>query len=300
MSICMLCSSNGFQFVSKLRDDASRDVMQCDECGHVQVIPLPTVEEDAEFYNNNDMLRLLIPKSEMSDLELMDKYEVFADWQVRKTRPLIPPGTSIMEIGSGYGWYVRKMRDLGYDAAGIELSKEKRDMARERLGVRLFDTDLFDETAMLAAASLGKYDFVCMYHVLEHIVKPEEFVRAALRFAKQDGKLVIMVPNLDDYNKGITQAYRDFSFLRAHVSYFSQKTLKYFLKEKCGLTDVAISGDQMYGVENAIHWARHQKPFKEYCQVDLPAGLEFVNDYYRNYLESSLRSHALMAVGSVP
>jgi hypothetical protein len=93
---CMLCSNTGLQFVSKLRDDDMRFAAECPSCGHVQIVPLPSIEEDNEFYQKNEMTRRLIPKTQMDDEQMMFKYEVWGEEQCKLVSALIPPPRQTM------------------------------------------------------------------------------------------------------------------------------------------------------------------------------------------------------------
>jgi hypothetical protein len=64
--ICMLCGNIGLEFVNNLRDDDTRFAAVCRACGHTQVSPLPSIKEDEEFYQKNEMDRRLIPKTQLT------------------------------------------------------------------------------------------------------------------------------------------------------------------------------------------------------------------------------------------
>ena len=61
---CLLCNVSGpFELVSPtLRDDLSGQfkVVRCLTCGHVQLSPLPSPDEDTEFYTRDGQLYNLI------------------------------------------------------------------------------------------------------------------------------------------------------------------------------------------------------------------------------------------------
>lgn len=290
---CMLCGEKGLSFVNNLRDDDEHWAARCNTCGHVQTTPLPTIDEDEKLYQDN-MFRRLISKSEMDDILLMQKYEPYADKQVNIIKNRLPKDKTILEIGSGYGWFIEKIRAEGYVAEGIELSDEKCEMALKRANIQLHNINILRD----GSQDIGKFDAVCMFQVLEHIAEPVEFLKRASQFLKKNGCVVIEVPNFNAYMKQYSKEYNDFSYFRCHLSYFTPETLTKVL-DMAGFTNIRILGDQLYSVENAIHWIRNKEPFKPYCQVEMPDGLEFVNKFYQQQMEENLTSDCLVAIGEI-
>ncbi|MDR0667706.1 MAG: class I SAM-dependent methyltransferase, partial [Prevotellaceae bacterium] len=293
---CMLCASKGMQFVNKLRDDETHFAVECLNCGHIQIAPLPTIDEDNEYYQKNEMSRRLIPKSQMDDRQMMLKYEIWADDQCKMITNIFPnKDRGILEIGSGYGWFVYKMRQAGYCVDGIELSDEKRQMAAQYLGINLLPYNLLVDS--LPKEMTASYNIVCLFEVLEHIVNPLFFIEQAMSLLKPGGQLVIEVPNDDDFLKKHSKEYADFTYFRPHLSYFKSKTLTCLL-DKAGLTDLQITGKQVYSLENAIHWLRTGRPFLEKSQIEMPKGLEWIGEEYKRTLERQLISDCLLAIGT--
>jgi 2-polyprenyl-3-methyl-5-hydroxy-6-metoxy-1,4-benzoquinol methylase len=294
---CLLCGNTGLVFEHNLRDDNTHFAAACPMCGHVQVSPLPTIEEDEVFYQKDDMNRRLIPRSVMDDQKMMFKYEIWGDEQCSFYERLITPSPEkqrILEVGSGYGWFVEKMQEHGFKVDGIELSEEKRKMAKERSGLNLLETNLLVDK--LPEELDEQYDVVVMFHVLEHISNPELFLSRAIRTLKRGGKLLVVVPNYYERMKQLSSTFCDFQYFRAHLSYFKPETLR-FLFNKLNLRDIEMHGMQLYSFENAMWWLRNNKPFLEYSQIAVPDGLKWLNVAYKQSLEMCLESDGLIGIG---
>ena len=293
---CMLCSSMEMRFVSELRDDDTCFAMECCSCGHVQISPLPSVKEEVAFYQQNEMSRRLISKDILDDEMIMMKHEAWGNDQCRVAlENIVHPDNSILEIGSGYGWFVEKMRKRGYFVDGIELSDEKRQMAYNRAGIELSSVNLLED--VLPSKMQEAYDMVCMFHVLEHILDPQIFIQRILSALKSNGKILVVVPNYFSELRQISKAYDKFSFFRAHISYFKPETLAMLMK-KAGLVDVQVEGTQLYSLENAMNWVRTGVPCLEQCQIDMPQGLEWIGELYKRTLEKKMISDGLIAIGT--
>jgi 2-polyprenyl-3-methyl-5-hydroxy-6-metoxy-1,4-benzoquinol methylase len=293
---CMLCNAKGLQFVNALRDDDTHFAVECPSCGHVQISLLPTVAEDNEYYQSNEMARRLVPKAQMNDEQLMMKYEIWAEKQCTLITDRFPDKKlKILEIGAGYGWFVTKMQKQGYSIDGIELSDEKRQMAKKQFDISLLPYNLLEDSLPLEMQET--YDVICMFHVMEHIIDPLFFMKQLLQALKPGGKIVVNVPNYFDHLKKISEPYKNFSYFRPHLSYFKPQTL-HQLFEKAGMVDILIEGTQLYCLENAIHWMRTGVPFMERSQIEMPSGLEWIDELYKDKLKKDLVSDGLIAIAT--
>ena len=290
---CIICHSAGLAYVNALRDDDNYWAARCNTCGHIQVTPLPTVEEDEKYYQNNEIYRKLIQKSAMDDTALMYKMEPWADAQVKIVTELVPRDKSLLEMGGGYGFFVEKIRAAGYACTGIELSDEKCLMAKQRAGIDLINANILDESFCMAE----KFDVVCLFGVLEHIADPVGLLKQVRKFLVDGGKLILTVPNVDQWLNQYSGGYYNHHFFRGHLHYFSKDTLtnviqlaKYF--------NIRIFGKQHYSVENAIHWMRNNTPVLSNLQFEVPEALGAINQVFKKQLEEQLASDILVGVGT--
>jgi len=290
----MVCDNIGLVFVSDLRDDNSRCAACCKSCGHVQLTPLPTILEDEEYYQSNMMSRALIQKSGMSEKQWMSELEKASSLQVKIVMENTKKSSSILEIGSGFGWVVKKLRENGFNAEGIELCDMRCTMAQEHLGVELYNFNVLNTDP--PESLMGRFDTVLMFEVFEHIVNPIELIKRAAAFLKKNSTLIIEVPNYNYFLARHSTGYNKHRINRAHVSYFTPDTLVSVLNI-AGVRDVNVYGSQKYSIENAIHWMRNNEPFLDYPQLDMPEGLEFANELFKEKVEKELTSDMLIAIG---
>jgi SAM-dependent methyltransferase len=294
---CILCHHDQLAYLTKVRD-GDQLVYRCLNCGHVQICPVPQDEEYDAFYQTNEMGRVTVPKSLLDDEELCQKNKIWVDKQVEKAKTIIPKAKSIFEIGSGYGWFLKGMRDDGYVADGLELSYDKCISAKQRLNIDIYNIKFPLCSDPLPKELLHAYDVVCLYHVLEHVPNPVNFLAETKQFLRKDGQVLVEVPNYDDYMKKICTEYDSFSYLKAHLSYFSPDSLlKVF--QAAGFGTVKIYGDQKYGIFNALRWLKEKKPNLVKYEFDSPAGLEWVDEYYKSELENTLKSYTIFALGTI-
>ncbi|MBJ2126431.1 bifunctional 2-polyprenyl-6-hydroxyphenol methylase/3-demethylubiquinol 3-O-methyltransferase UbiG [Flavobacterium sp. IB48] len=99
----------------------------------------------------------------------------------------IKENESVLEIGSGSGFFAQKIKNNNY--VGLEFNDEAIKKAREK-GIELIKQNIED----YAKSTTKKFDVVCSFHVLEHVKNPREFLEACMSKLNSKGKLIIAVP----------------------------------------------------------------------------------------------------------
>lgn len=150
-------------------------------------------------------------------------------WLTSHTR--LPAGfRRTLDVGSSSGEYVFLMKQLGYDATGIEPHEGYATYARDQLGLDILHGALLDHADHLPAASLH---LITMFHVLEHVVSPIETLASFRRLLSPEGLLFIEVP-------GSTRLCGQATlFFKAHALHFTGPTLKAVV-ERAGFDVVAL------------------------------------------------------------
>jgi len=101
----------------------------------------------------------------------------------------------IIEIGCGYGRYIKALQELGYtNVRGIDISKEQIDYATDQLGL----TNVEHADAMDYLADVKEtYDAILLLDVLEHLELSYsvELIQAIGSALKPGGVFVVQVPN---------------------------------------------------------------------------------------------------------
>jgi 2-polyprenyl-3-methyl-5-hydroxy-6-metoxy-1,4-benzoquinol methylase len=105
---------------------------------------------------------------------------------IRRREP--GPGT-LLDVGCGRGNLLALFRRRGWRVLGTQLSRTAAEAARHR-GVEV----LCGELPEMELPS-GSFDVVTFYHVLEHLDRPELYLRKAAELLRTGGLLVVEAPN---------------------------------------------------------------------------------------------------------
>lgn len=160
----------------------------------------------------------------------------------------------LLDVGCGVGQLLQVAKARGYQVAGCDISVWATDYARKagydvRTGT--LEEIQYDDHA---------FDIVVASHTLEHVPAPLPFLQAVRRILRDDGLLVIAVPN---YASVMAKTMRDrWAGLLPdqHLWHFTPKTLRAML-ERAGFQTLQVTSDPY------LH--RHSNPLKDAALVGL-------------------------------
>ena len=144
--------------------------------------------------------------------------------------PLIPSGIKTsLDIGCGMGVFSQSIKEqLGAETWGVEPAKEAAEVASKRLDkvcCGYFD-NITDQ--------LPKYYFDCIFFndVLEHMIHPENALKAAHSYLSANGVIICSIPNIRFFPQLMELLiardwkYRDQGILdRTHIRFFTRKSM---------------------------------------------------------------------------
>ena len=201
--------------------------------GWRSVDPTPSPEALAEFYageyyqESHGTYERRYSEAELAHRRLLAGELIHALEQARG-RPAAGSDT-LLEIGSGEGFFLRAAIDAGYDARGLEFSDFGLRAQHPDLVDRVSFGDAFEGLDRLIAEGSGA-DVCVMEHVLEHVADPEGLLARLPRLLRPGGVVAITVPN--DFSpvqaeaKALGLIERDF-WVNApqHLNYFNADNL---------------------------------------------------------------------------
>lgn len=166
------------------------DIISCEMCGFRHAVPLPEPAALEQEYRENyyvaEKPTFLVhagEDQEWSKLAQVDRLESFERILGRGRRRLL-------DIGSGPGFFLKAAQERGWQALGVEPSRQAAAHARS-LGVEVVE-GFFDAES---AGALGRFDAVHLNNVLEHIPAPIELLILARECLSPGGVLCVNVPN---------------------------------------------------------------------------------------------------------
>lgn len=127
----------------------------------------------------------------------------FAQYACSIIIPHLPSGSSILDIGSGFGAFVLLARESGFDARGIEPATFEVDFARMRLkALRPQDNDSLVYQVKRAEDlknSSDRFGAVTLWNAVEHIPNTRRLLETCHDLLIPGGRLFIIAPNYSSW-----------------------------------------------------------------------------------------------------
>ena len=200
------------------------------------------IEKIRQYRCNRSGLVFFDPPEAAGSAELYAKLRTFdwyypvQKWEFDRALSLVAKGQEILELGCGFGHFLKAAQECGRSVTGVEISPPACEACR-REGLEVIQ--LPKEVERLESGR--EFDAVVSFQVLEHINDVGGFLRYYLQFLKPGGKLLVAVPNCDGYLK------RRFELLNLpphHMSHWDRRSLK-GLGESFGLEVLEIRAEPL-------------------------------------------------------
>lgn len=177
--------------------------------------------------------------------------EKTANWHANELKDHLPTDlkSPILDIGCGYGYALRGLRNLGYsNLTGIDMSHQQVEKSR-KAGFNVIHTE---NSIKWLNEHPGKFEFIVLQDVLEHVPVPNqiEFSRAINNALRPDGKVFVTVPNA---NSIIASRWRYIDY--THNSSFTEHSL-YFVLKNAGFEKIKLSTEKGIGRFPRRLWRR--------------------------------------------
>ena len=230
--VCPLCSSEKIalhfncldHFISK-KDFA---IFKCSACGFTFTQDYPEEAAIGQYYESDNY----ISHSDTSKGFSNKLYRVARTIMLRRKKNLIrnishlKRGT-ILDIGSGTGYFAATMKSAGWNASGIEINEKARNFSIKHFGL------VVDPPDRITAYESNSFDCITLWHVLEHFHDPFKNIAEIHRLLKPGAVCVVALPNSNSYDANHYNRFWAAWDVPRHLWHFQPSTFRIF-SEKPG------------------------------------------------------------------
>lgn len=277
MISCQLCNSEDIKKINtQIRNisDPTIQVFACENCGVHFLYPQHTEQELADYYDGQYRTMYADP-----DYYQEQKIEAFyqqslpeAYARVDRVSDYLNETDCVLEIGCASGYFLDAIKQKVSSISGTEWDYQNALFAQRKGFTVKKEISEYDQ----------QFDKIFMFHVLEHIRKPLDFLQQLRRHLTANGHLFIEVPNIDDVliKTYKLAEFRNFYYQSAHLWYFNRESLETVLM-RAGYK-VEIKPIQRYDISNHLNWLINRQPggqgifksiFSEGCNLEYQKSL---------------------------
>ena len=151
-----------------------------------------------------------------------------------------------MDLGCADGTLGQILKKThGCQVVGVENNKRLVKIAKTKLDKVIFG-DIDAKTTLDKIAKEPKFDVIFASAIFEHLKRPTVVVKKLSKSLKNDGFLLITLPNIAFWQIRINLLRGNFNYTdsgildKTHLRFFTTKTALEFLKDECGLKIVRV------------------------------------------------------------
>lgn len=227
--VCLVCGQAEFTDLFTAEDHLvsgeSFLIRRCNDCSFAFTSEPPTEKEIGRYYLSDDYISHSDKKQTLADR----LYHLARSYMLRRKQKLVTVVThrdsgSLLDIGSGTGYFASFMKKKGWTVTAIEQSEQARNFSITRVGIKPLAPE------EVKGISDGSIDCITFWHVLEHLYDPAMWMREVRRILKDDGKCIIALPNLASADAGWFGDRWAALDVPRHLWHFSPETMIRFVR----------------------------------------------------------------------
>lgn len=261
--VCIICQSGDFSvLVNKIRDYeyglsiADYSCIQCGNCGLIQLHPVPTLAELANFYPDSYGCYSVYDSYPRTLVELLIWF--YHNTLLNYCSQFFRNGDTILEMGCAVGNFLNlvKAKFPQCRCMGIEINEKAAECARRR------GFEVIVGSAEVVDVEEDSVDFVILNHLLEHSFNPVSVLRKINKCLKKGGYVHIETPDASCLSRKIFNKFWGGYHFPRHIYIFSRDNLKHFLN------NVGFEVIKTKGTLNSFGWTFSvQNYLTELCNI---------------------------------
>jgi len=218
---CPICQGKEFTLFLNCQDHSvSKEVfsiVQCENCSFKFTNPIPSENSIGKYYKSENY----ISHSDTKKGLVNRVYHIVRNITLKKKLNLVnslSPKGNLLDVGCGTGYFLKTCKDDGWKIDGTEPDDHARKLAEQNTQQTLY-------SSVLQLEKIKQYNVVSMWHVLEHVHKLNETIIKLSMLLKDNGKLIIAVPNSDSKDAATYKENWAAYDVPRHLYHFNQKSM---------------------------------------------------------------------------
>lgn len=233
-------------------------IMRCKDCGLIFSNPMPVPVNMQDHYG--------VEAEAYWQPEYLKTPAFAYKKELEKIKKIIGDDVKIksLDIGAGFGVYMKACEDAGFDAYGCEPSEPFYKMAIEKMNISP------DHLMLSSVENLSwpdeTFHFISMGAVLEHLADPAMALKRCMKMLKTEGVINIIVPSSDWLTAKLFDHYYKLT-CKKYTNHLSPMHSPFHLFEFSLKSFDALSNEAGFRIIEHDY---------DVCQTYLPRGIDFV------------------------
>lgn len=194
---CPICRDRTFSPFLYCKDNTGSNesfhIVKCDACNFAFTNPIPEEDQLGKYYESDEYISHSNTKKGLVNFLYQKVRNHTLNKKVSLLRSL-SNGKKVLDIGSGTGEFLNQCKLNAFSVEGVEPSLKGRKQARDNFKL------IIKTEEDLQNFNGSSFDFITMWHVLEHVYHLNDRLKELCRLIKKDGHIIIAVPNLTSYD----------------------------------------------------------------------------------------------------
>lgn len=222
---CPNCNSKNYSSLINCKDHTvtkeTFTIVKCADCKLAFTNPRPKESDLGKYYESEEY----ISHSNNTEGWFNLLYQRARSINIKsKLQTIGKPKGNLLEIGSGTGELLKTCKNEGWNITGIEPNNTARENAKKN-----HNLDLIESLDNVNLENKSQ-DVIMMWHVLEHVPNLKETTLKLNSLLKDNGKLIIAVPNHKSYDAAYYKESWAAYDVPRHLLHFNKETMALSLK----------------------------------------------------------------------
>ena len=199
INTCPLCGGQQLETALICTDNYASgetfEVVRCAHCGFLMTQNVPVEAEIGKYYDTPDYISHSNTRKGLMNriYHLVRRFMLARKASLVMRASKLKKGT-LLDYGTGTGYFADAMKHRGWTVKAIEKSSSAREFAKKNFGLEV------ERESALKTYKDGAMDVVTLWHVMEHLEDLNGMWQTFHRILKQQGVLIVAVPNPDSYD----------------------------------------------------------------------------------------------------
>ena len=191
----------------------------------LETFPKPNTEELPNYYHSEDYISHTDSKRNVFEKTYQFIKRISLKRKLKLINAFAFNEKNLLDVGCGTGDFLQIAQKDSWNITGVEPNKKARAIANRKTNNKVFNLDKLHELQK------ESFQIITLWHVLEHIYDLNELIKTIKGLLKQEGAIIIAVPNYLSYDANHYKEFWAAYDVPRHLWHFSKESIKILFQD---------------------------------------------------------------------